>query len=174
MIKRIALGVVALLAAVLLYAAFKPNTFAVERGLLIKAPPSKIFPLIHDMKAFNTWNPFLAQDPASKLTYEAITKGKGAAYSWLGDKSGAGRMEVVEVVEPTKVRVKLDFTKPMAAQNEVIFTLVPQVEGTNVTWAMHGPANYVSKLMTIFFSMDSMVGGEFAKGLANLKALAER
>lgn len=33
---------------------------------------------------------------------------------------------------------------------------------------------YISKLMTTFFDMDKMVGDDFAAGLANLKAAAER
>ncbi len=174
MLKRIITVAAIAMAAVLIYAATKPNTFSLQRSLLVKAPPAKIFPLISDLKAFNTWNPFAAQDPAIKMTYEAVTAGKGAAYSWLGDKSGAGRMEVTEVVEPSKVLMKLDFTKPMEAHNVVEFSLAPQGEGTNVTWAMRGPSPYLSKLMTIFFDMDTMVGGEFAKGLASLKVLAEK
>ena len=44
---------------------------------------------------------------------------------------------------------------------------------TNVTWAMYGPAAYIGKVMGIFFSMDSMIGKDFATGLANLKAHCE-
>jgi hypothetical protein len=72
------------------------------------------------------------------------------------------------------VLVKLDFSKPMEGHNVVEFSLVPQGDGTQVTWAMRGPMPYVSKLMTTFFSMDKMVGGSFDQGLASLKALAEK
>ncbi len=174
MIKTILLGLAAAVAALLVYAATKPDTFALQRSVLIKAPAAKVYPLISDLKAFNTWNPFLAQDPASKLSYEAITAGKGAAYSWAGDKSGAGRMEITEATEASKVLVKLDFSKPMEGHNVVEFSLVPQGDATQVTWAMRGPMPYVSKLMTTFFSMDKMVGGSFEQGLASLKALAEK
>ncbi len=82
-------------------------------------------------------------------------------------------MQIVESVPPQRVTMKLDFTKPFEAHNNVDFTLQPQGDGVQVTWAMHGPAPYINKLMTLFFSMDKMVGGEFDKGLASLKALAE-
>jgi hypothetical protein len=39
---------------------------------------------------------------------------------------------------------------------------------------MHGPMPYISKLMTLFFSMDKMIGKDFEAGLASLKALAEK
>ncbi len=172
---KLIFGAVALaIAAVLIFAATKADTFTIQRSQLIQAPPAKIYPLMSDLKAFNTWNPFLAQDPASKLTYGPITAGKGAVYNWVGDKSGAGRMEIADVVEPSKVMVKLDFTKPMESQNTVEFLLEPQGSATNVTWVMRGPAPYINKVMTVFMDMDKMVGSEFAKGLSSLKALAEK
>jgi hypothetical protein len=33
---------------------------------------------------------------------------------------------------------------------------------------------YVSKLMSVFFSMDSMIGQDFEVGLASLKTVAEK
>jgi hypothetical protein len=43
-----------------------------------------------------------------------------------------------------------------------------------VTWAMHGPSNFIGKLMGIFVNMDQMIGKDFEAGLDNLKALAEK
>ena len=45
---------------------------------------------------------------------------------------------------------------------------------TTVTWAMYGPAAFITKVMGLFFSMDTMIGRDFEAGLASLKALAER
>ena len=91
------------------------------------------------------------------------------------EKSGAGRMQIAESVPAQRVTAKLDFSKPFEAHNTVDFTVQPQGDkGSTVTWAMHGPAPYVNKLMTIFFDMDKTVGKDFEAGLANLKALAEK
>jgi hypothetical protein len=38
---------------------------------------------------------------------------------------------------------------------------------------MRGPTPYLAKVVHLFFDMDSMVGGDFEAGLANLKTLAE-
>ena len=174
MFKIIAIVIAVALVAVLGLAVTKPDSFRVERSTVIKAPPERIYPLISDLKGFNTWNPFLRKEPSAKLAYSGPSAGVGAAYTWDGDKSGAGRMEIVDARPGQKVAAKLDFMRPMEAHNRVEFDLQPQADGTRVTWAMSGPMPFVSKLFTVFMDMDRMVGGDFADGLANLKALAEK
>ena len=174
MLKK-TLGVIVLaVAAVLLYAATKPDTFTLQRSVAIAAAPDKVFPLINDVKAFNTWNPWALKDPASKMAYEGPASGVGAAYGWDSEALGAGRMEITEATAPSRVAARLDFRRPFEATNRVEFTLQPQGANTQVTWAMSGPMPYLSKLMTTFVSMDKMVGADFETGLANLKALAEK
>jgi len=165
----VAIGV----SAVLIYAIFKSKSFALSRSTVIAAPPERVFALINDLQGFNRWNPFAKQDPGLSIRYESITSGKGAAYSWVGRKAGAGRMEITDSVPAQRVTMRLDFSKPMEAHNTVNFTLEPQGPNTRVTWAMNGPATYVHNLMTTFVSMDKMVGGQFEAGLASVKALAE-
>lgn len=43
-----------------------------------------------------------------------------------------------------------------------------------MTWRMTGPKTFATKVMGIFTSMDKVVGGEFEKGLAQLKATSEQ
>jgi hypothetical protein len=68
----------------------------------------------------------------------------------------------------------LDFLKPFEAHNTALFALQPAADGTHVSWAMEGPAPFISKLMQVFIIMDAMVGKDFEAGLANLKAAAEK
>lgn len=173
MLKTIALIVVVAIAAVLIFATTKPDSFSLQRSATIDASPDKLFALISDVKAFNTWNPFALKDPESKLSYGDKTIGPGAAYAWQGGSSGAGRMEIIEAQAPSKVAMRLDFEQPMKTTNRIEFTLVPRDSSTEVTWAMSGPMPYLSKLITTFVSMDKMVGSEFESGLANLKKAAE-
>jgi Polyketide cyclase / dehydrase and lipid transport len=173
MLKKIAIAVAALIAAVLVFAATKPSTFHVQRTASIQAPPERILPLISDLHAWSAWNPF-EKDPAMKKTYSGAASGRGAVYEWDGNSQvGAGRMEILDVT-PEKVTIKLDFTRPLEGHNIAELTLVPRGDATDVTWAMHGPSPYTSKVMSVFFNMDSMIGKEFETGLGNLKALAEK
>jgi len=173
-IKKIAIAVVVLLAALLIYAATQPDTFRIQRATSIKAPPEKIFAVLNDFMRWEAWSPWEKKDLAMKRTFSAVTSGKGAVYAWEGNSDvGQGRMEIAESVAPSKVAIKLDFVKPFETHNMVEFTLEPKGDSTNVTWAMQGPMPYISKLITVFVNMDSMVGKDFEAGLANLKAVAE-
>jgi uncharacterized protein YndB with AHSA1/START domain len=175
MFKTIAIVVVVLLAALLVFAATRPDTFRVQRALGIKAPPERILPLITDFHRWNSWSPWEKLDPAMKRTHSGAASGKGAVYEWEGSgKVGAGRMEITESSPPSKVIIKLDFIKPFEGHNITEFTLQAQGDSTKLTWAMHGPNPYIAKLMLIFFSMDSMVGKDFEAGLAGMKAIAEK
>lgn len=178
MFTRIALTLVAgliVLASVFIgLAAMKPDTFRVERSASIKAPPEKIFFLLNDFDNFTAWSPYEKKDPAMKRVIGGAPSGKGAVYEWDGNETvGKGRLEIVDSVPPKKIDMTLDFEKPFPANNIVVFTLEPKGGETGVTWTMHGPAPFVSKLMQVFFDMDRMVGADFETGLANLKTLAE-
>ena len=175
MFKKILLGVMAVIAAILIFAATKPDIFRVQRAAGIKAPPEKIFAIINDFKRWDAWSPWEKKDPAMKRTFGATTDGKGAVYAWEGNKDvGQGRMEIADSVAPSKVTLKLDFMKPFEAHNIVEFTLEPKGDVTAVTWAMQGPTPYFAKIIHVFMDMDSMVGKDFETGLANLKAVAEK
>jgi hypothetical protein len=163
----------ALALAFLVYVALQPSEFRIERTTEIGAPTERIFPLIDDLRQFNTWNPWAKSDPSSVITYSGPAQGIGAAYDWAGRKSGAGRMQVATSIPSSKVTMNLDFTKPFAANNIAEFTLAPRGTSTAVTWAMTGRRPFSHKLMGTIFNMDKMVGGEFAKGLADLKSAVE-
>ena len=175
MIKRLAIVVVGLVAALLAFAATRPDTFRVQRATSIKAPPEKIYPLIDDFHRWGSWSPWEKMDPTMKRTLSGPASGKGAVYEWDGNGNvGKGRMEITDASPPSKVTIRLDFIKPLEGHDIAEFTLEPKGDSTHVTWDMHGPNPYVAKVMSIFVSMDRMVGKQFETGLADLKTVAER
>jgi uncharacterized protein YndB with AHSA1/START domain len=175
MIKIVLIALSVLIAAVLGLALTKPDTFRVVRSATIKAPPEKVFAVINDFHNWTSWSPWEKLDPAMKRTHSGAASGKGAIYEWEGNsKVGAGRMEILDTTAPSKIAIKLDFIKPFEGHNTAEYTLVPQGEMTNVTWAMYGPTPFISKLMQVFISFDKMIGKDFEEGLANLKAVAEK
>jgi hypothetical protein len=175
MLKKIAIAVGVLIAGVLSFAMTKPDSFNVQRTTKIKAPPDKIFPLINDFNNWGSWSPWEKVDPAMKRAHSGAASGKGAVYEWDGNsKVGKGRMEITDASAPSTVTIKLDFLKPMEGHDIAEFMLVPEGDSTNVTWAMRGPAPFISKVMQVFISMDSMLGKEFDTGLANMKSAAEK
>jgi uncharacterized protein YndB with AHSA1/START domain len=151
------------------------SAFRVQRTVSIKAPPEKVFPLINNLKTMNEWNPFAKQDPTIRIKYSGPASGKGAANDWDSDgRAGQGRLEITESAPPSQITMRLDIAKPMEVHNTMAFALRPQADGTRVTWAMSGTYAYIAKVVGVFVNMDRMIGGELEKGLADLKAMAEK
>jgi uncharacterized protein YndB with AHSA1/START domain len=167
--------VAVIVVGILIYAATKPDSFTVKRTASIKAPPERIFALINDLHGWVAWSPYEKKDPDMKRTFGGTALGKGAIYQWDGNKNvGSGSMEIIESTAPRKIVIKLDFLKPFEGHNTAEFTMDPQGDNTTVTWAMYGPSSYMFKVMGLFMDMDKMIGNDFAAGLANLKAVAEK
>ncbi|HVM85295.1 MAG TPA: SRPBCC family protein, partial [Candidatus Binatia bacterium] len=152
-----------------------PDSIKVQRSIVIKAAPDRIFTLINDFKAWPQWSPYETKDPNMQRTLSGADQGKGAIYAWNGNRNvGAGRMEILESTAPTKIAIKLDFMKPIEGHNIATFTMVPNGEATEVTWTMEGPAPFIGKVMGVFFDLDKMIGSDFDAGLANLKRVSEQ
>jgi uncharacterized protein YndB with AHSA1/START domain len=168
---KILVIVLALLAAVLIYAATKPDSFRLQRTISINATPEKIFTHLNDFKLWSAWAPWEHLDPGMRKTYSGPPSGAGAVYAWQGNNQvGDGRMEILESSPAAHLKIKLDFLKPMEAHNFAEFMLEPKGGQTDVTWVMYGQSNYLSKLMTTFVSMDALVGKDFERGLSSLAA----
>jgi len=174
MLKVIGLIIVLAIVVVLVLALTKPNTFRVERSTTIHASPEKVASLINDFHRWNEWSPWAKLDPGMTTAYSGPASGVGSIYEWEGNsKVGKGRMEILSI-EPQKTTIKLDFLKPFEGHNTAAFVLDPQGTTTRITWIMDGPMTlFPGKLMSVLTSMDKMIGGDFDKGLANLKVAAE-
>ena len=175
MLKKILIVIVVVVLALLAYAATRPDTFRVERSANMKAPPDKVYAVLADFKQWGAWSPWEKKDPAMKRTFGATTSGKGAHYAWEGNKDvGKGSMEITDTTPPTRLLLRLDFIEPFEAHNNVEFALTPAGDVTTVKWTIYGPMPYISKVISVFCSMDSMIGKDFEEGLANLKAVVEK
>lgn len=174
MLNTILIIIAIVVASILGIAATQPDSFTYERKITINAPPEKIFPHINDFKNWLAWSPYEKKDPAMKRIYGSTTVGKGASYEWDGNKEiGAGRMEILDVTEPSRVTIKLEFFRPFKAVNTAEFKLQPVTGGTEVSWGMSGRAQFISKIMCLFFDMDKMVGNDFEAGLSAMKGISE-
>lgn len=168
---------VTLAAVVIVFAgivAMQPDDFRVTRSTKILATPSDVFAQVNDFHKWEAWNPWGKIDPAMKQSYEGAPAGMGAAYSWVGNSEvGEGRMTITESRPSDLIRIKLEFFKPFAATNTAEFTFAPEGTQTVVTWSMSGKKTFLCKGIHLCMNMDKMIGGQFEKGLADMKALVE-
>jgi uncharacterized protein YndB with AHSA1/START domain len=174
MVKKIGIGFVAVLAALSLLVATRPAAFHIERSTTIAAPPEVVFALVNDLHEWPRWSPYEKRDPGMKREYAGAAAGEGASYRWDGnDDVGAGLITVTRSVPGQLVALRLDFSRPFVASNEVEFSFQGSGDQTRVVWGMDGRNGFVGKLLSLLFDVDAMVGKDFEAGLAAMKAAAE-
>ena len=154
--------------------ATRPSEYRVARTATIAAPAPVVFAQVNDFHKWEAWNPWAKLDPAMKQAYAGTPAGAGAIYTWAGNREvGEGRMTMAESRPNEVIRITLEFLKPFAATSTAEFTFKPQGEQTVVTWSMTGENNFIAKAVHLFMNMDTMIGGKFDEGLAQMKAIAE-
>ena len=178
MLKKIALTLLAVVSlavvAILVLASTRPATYHVERSISTNAAPQAVFDVINDFHRFAEWSPWQKLDPAMKVTFDGPPIGVGSSLAWKGNRdAGAGRMTITEEAPPGSLTQKLEFLEPWKSTCSVRFDLAAEGEGSRITWNMDGDLDFMSKVMSVFASMDQMIGKDFEAGLASLKQVAE-
>ena len=147
--------------------------FSLSRNTRVRADAATVHALIDDFREWTKWSPWENVDPDLHRDYTGPQRGVGSTYKWSGNrKAGEGEMRIAGST-PTSVVVDLEFLKPFRATNVTTFRLAPAGEATDVTWTMTGTRNPVMGLMGRLF-FDKAIGRDFERGLASLRAEAER
>ncbi len=146
-------------------------SFEHTRSITIAAPPGAVHPLVDDFHTWAKWSPWEGLDADLARTYSGSEKGVGARYAWAGKKSGEGSM-LITGATPARIDIDLDFVKPFRANNKAVFRFDVEGNATRVSWTMSGTRNMLLATMGRLF-FDAMIGKDFDKGLAKLKALVE-
>lgn len=175
MVKKIVLGLVALLAAFAIYVALQPSGYRVERTVTIDAPAPEVFANVNDFRKWGAWSPWAKLDPNAKVAFEGPEAGEGTAMTWDGnDEVGAGKMTLVESTPDEAVKIKVEFTRPFEGSTNSGFTFVPNGDGTDVTWTLSGTHNFVERAFCLVMNGLDMMGNDLEKGLSQLKSVTER
>lgn len=150
-----------------------PDEVTVSRSKRINAPATTVFALVNDLKEHRQWSPWSKLDPDMKQIYSGPVSGKGQKVSWKSDnpKVGTGSQEIIRSIAPRAVETRLDFGEMGTAT--AVINIVEKNGKSLVTWSFHTKlsSNPTERWMGLFF--DSYIGGQYEKGLGNLKALAE-
>lgn len=174
MLLYILLAIAVLIFLFLVFVATRPGEFRITRSATIAAQPSVVFDQVNDFHNWDAWSPWAKLDPNARNTFDGPTAGLGAGFAWDGNnKVGAGRMTIIESRPSHLIRIKLEFLRPFKSTNTAEYTFEPQGNQTLVTWSMFGNNNFMGKAFSLFCDMDKMIGKDFEKGLANMKAVSE-
>ena len=151
MIKKILIGLAALIVVFLIVVAMQPNDFKVSRSATLAASAAALFEQVNDHHKFAAWNPWMKLDPKVKNTCSGAPSGVGAVCRWEGDSNvGAGTSTIIESRPGELVRFKMDWRKPMEGTSTVDFTFKPEGDKTVVTWSMYGKNGSMAKAVSLF------------------------
>jgi hypothetical protein len=174
MLKKILLALAVALVALAGFISTRPAAFSVQRSITIQAPADLPFALVNDFHRWAAWSPWEKKDPGMTRTFTGADAGLDAMYEWTGNPDvGAGRMTILESKPAERIRIRLEFLRPLETQNTTTFTFTPAGRDVTVTWRMEGRNEFLGKAFSLFVDMDQAIGKDFEAGLANLKAAAE-
>jgi uncharacterized protein YndB with AHSA1/START domain len=176
MLKKIGLGVLAVVVLFLGYVAAQPADYTVSREITINAPAEKIFPYLNSSKLADQWGPWKEVDPQAQMVFSGPDEGVGAKTSWdSSGQLGTGSATIVNAVPNQRVDIKLEYSKPMSMTQDSVYSIKPAEGGQHVVaWTVQGKNSFMGRVMCVFMDMDKMVGGMFEKGLSNLKNQVEK
>lgn len=173
-LKRLAVGLVLLLAAAAVVVWFQPDDYRLTRQIAIAAPAARIFPHVNDLRQWDGWSPWAKLDPNAKISFAGPQAGEGASFRWDGnDKVGAGTMTITESKPNQRIATRTDFTRPFEGSSNADFVFSENGGQTNVIWTMAGKQSFIGKAICLVMSMEKTVGPDFERGLAQLKAVSE-
>lgn len=174
MIKKIFLGLAAVVALILVVAAFQSDDLNITRSATVNATPDAVFKVVNDFRQWDAWSPWSKLDPKMTKSLDGPPEGVGAIYKWSGNNEvGEGFTKLIESKPNEKIAMKLEFVRPFAGSSDVQFSFAPEGAGTKVTWAMQSKKPFIGKVMGLFMNCEKMCGDQFSEGLANLKKIAE-
>jgi effector-binding domain-containing protein/uncharacterized protein YndB with AHSA1/START domain len=148
-----------------------PREVSLSRSTVIEAPQEEVFNTVNDLKTWESWSPWKEMDPAMKVTMGDPSVGSGAFYSWKGDVSGEGRMEITSSSAPEKLTTHVDFKGQGGA--DAAWTFKPVDGGTEITWAFHTEFPYPFNAMLLFQDFEGAIEKDYDRGLELLKEQVE-
>jgi hypothetical protein len=175
--KRILVWLGILLALVIAAGFALPTDFAVERRLVINAPPNIINAYLESPKRWkdwSAWNPRL--DPTLVYTYSGPERGQDAKHAWTSENSGNGWMKITRSSPKTGInyRVQMEGQAHLYRGNILLQRPPEGQSGTLVSWTMLGSTegNFFMRYLALKF--DEWMGADFEIGLQQLQILAEK
>lgn len=172
-LKKILFVLAAIIVLFLVIAIFLPSQYQVSRSIEINRPDSVVFEKVVNFNHRASWDPWLSQEPGAKTEISGPVGEPGSQWYWEGEKIGKGRMSIQEVEKNRRITSTLEFIEPQSGEAVVTWEISPAAAGTRATWSFSAEADYpIGRYFGLF--IDSMVGGDFETGLANLKNVCEQ
>jgi hypothetical protein len=172
-LKNLFLFVIVGAVALVVISQFLPDTYRVERNLIVRTGADKIFPLVNNLRKWPDWSAWNTEmDPTLTFSYEGPEEGVGAVSKWEGKKAGQGMMTITESDPAKGIKYEISFEHGRYVSKGWV-SFLPAGTDTKISFGMAGDVsrNPMDRWFTLF--MEKMVGPDFEKGLAKLKKTVE-
>ncbi len=169
-LKKAAIGLLVIIGIFLVVGLFLPSKYQVDRERVIAQEASVLFGLVHDLNKWKEWSPWIKEYPNDNHTFSANSVGPGAYYTWKGEETGEGKLEIVSSTANKAIKTKLAVKDRGTGIGDWSFT---EKDGkTTVVWSFKGDNgnNIIGKYFGLM--MDGMLGPYFERGLANIEQVA--
>jgi hypothetical protein len=171
MLRRVAQGVVGLVAVAGAGAVVLPRTWRVERAIVIEAPVERVLPVVASLRRWQAWAPWAKSDARAVHAFVGPEAGPGARWQWSGPTLGRGALTVVEA---SLDGVRLEGALESEEINTASHLRFEPVSGdsTRVLWVDEGT---LPRLGGLFVGrVEDRLGERLERGLSNLKGVVER
>jgi effector-binding domain-containing protein len=142
------------------------------RTTTIDAPQDMVFRTVNDLSTWESWSPWKEMDPNMKVTLGDPYVGKGGSYSWVGEASGSGKMEIRSSSGPDSLKTHVSFDGQGEA--DAFWRFEPTESGTKVSWGFHSDFPFPMNAMLLFMDFEGALQKDYDRGLELLKSYVEK
>lgn len=173
-LKRILMGIAALIALLLVTAFFVKKEYKVEQEVVVNKPKTEVFNSVKYLKNQDHFNKWIMTDPQIKKSYTGTDGTVGFVYAWDSEgDAGKGAQEIKNIREGERVDIAVHFIEPMESDASTSFTTdAVAANQTKVTWSMEGRNPYPLNLMNLL--IPGMLGKDMKTSLTTLKTALEK
>ncbi len=166
----------ALLIITLIAGLFISKDMNVSKEVVINKSKADVFNYIKLLKNQDNYSVWNKMDPSMKHIYTGIDGTVGFVSAWEGNnKVGKGAQTITKIIEGERLETDLHFIKPWESKAKAfITTTIVDSTHTKVSWGFDSKMPYPFNVFKVVMSMEKMLGNDYEKGLASLKAVLEK
>jgi hypothetical protein len=163
--KYLLLLALLLFIALTVHIATQDGTYNVTRSYTFKSPKSTVFEFVSDLKNWETFGSWKADDSSMKLIYPEKSIGSGGSFSFDGEDID-GNLKTFFTKETDSISQKLTVNNESLTLH---WKFVETKKGTKVTWNARGKMSVFFKIYCFFNGgIDHVFGSVFNRSLKKL------
>jgi len=170
-ITGISIGIIIVL--LVLVSFLLPRKVVVERSGIINASAEQIFEQVNTMENWVNWSPWHKIDTNTVYTFNEISVGEGASYSWVSEDEnvGKGSLTIIKSIPNDSIAAELFFEGQ--GKSICYYTFKQTDAGIEFKMGMISDAAYNPMARYFNLLIDKFLGKDFEAGIANMKQYCE-